>query len=53
VAPNVDSEKIKLQRVLFICFYFFNETSVDINTAVTKTEKVVTWKNLSYHLEET
>ncbi len=53
VAPNVDSEKIKLLRVLFVCFYFINESSVDINTSVTKTEKVVTWKNLSDHLEVT
>jgi hypothetical protein len=30
-----------------------NESSVDTNTTVTKTEQVVTWKNQSDYLEET
>jgi hypothetical protein len=38
---NVDSEKTKLQTVLFVCMYYKNDSSVVTNTTVTKTEKVV------------
>jgi hypothetical protein len=39
---DVNSEKIKMKIVLFMCIYSKNGSSVDTYATATKTEKVIT-----------